>query len=325
MKMKIYESRVGSRGRAPASGAVRCASHRTLRSAGGLVDSIARIVKVNDEGVIDCTRGGCAPRAFTIVEMLVVLAILGVLAALVVPALKNFGHADAVAAATSQMQDDVGRARQLAISHHTTVYMVFVPENFWIGLSAAEQALPVTTNLCDKQLTGYTFVSLRTVGDQPGQRKPHYLAPWQTLPEGTFIAQQKFIPPDQVFYISKWDNDYNHAAPVPIYGFDTNNFAANSMGIPFPTEDAPSVLLPYIAFNYLGQLTTNGVDAAASHEYIPLARGNVAPAWDPVTKVYQLSQPDISEVPPGNSTNTYNIIDIEPLTGRTTLQQPKVQ
>ena len=97
------------------------------------------------------------------------------------------------------------------------------------------------------------------------------------------------------------------------------------MGIPFPTEDAPSVLLPYIAFNYLGQLTTNGVDAAASHEYIPLARGNVAPAWDPVTKVYQLSQPDISEVPPGNSTNTYNIIDIEPLTGRTTLQQPKVQ
>jgi len=41
---------------------------------------------------------------------------------------------DAMTAATRQMLDDVGRARQLAISQHTTVYMVFVPENFWNGL-----------------------------------------------------------------------------------------------------------------------------------------------------------------------------------------------
>ena len=66
-------------------------------------------------------------RAFTLVEMLAVIVILGILAALLVPSLKNFGHADAMTAATRQMLDDIGRTRQLAISQHTTVYMVFVP------------------------------------------------------------------------------------------------------------------------------------------------------------------------------------------------------
>jgi type II secretory pathway pseudopilin PulG len=252
--------------------------------------------------------------------MLVVISILGILAALLVPALKNFGHADAVTAATRQILDDVGRTRQLAISHHTTVYMVFVPANFWgsnpsaflSSLTPAQQV--AATNLCDKQLTGYTFVSLRTVGDQPGQGKPHYLAPWHTLPDGTFIVHQKFE--SALFDAPQWKTDYKPSSNV-------TNFVA--MNIPFPTEDSPSLPMPCIAFNYLGQLTTNGVDAVTSHEYIPLARGSVSPAWDPATKVYQLSQPDISEVPPGNSVNAYNIIDIEPLTGRATLQQPKMK
>ena len=83
--------------------------------------------------------------------------------------------------------------------------------------------------------------------------------------------------------------------------------------------------MPCIAFNYLGQLTFDGQNPANRDEYIPLARGSVAPAIDPPTKAYQLNPPVISEMPDGNSTNAYNIIDIEPLTGRATLQQPKVQ
>jgi type II secretory pathway pseudopilin PulG len=252
--------------------------------------------------------------------MLIVLSIMALLAALAVPALKNFGHADAMTAADQQMLNDVARARQLAISQRSTVYMVFVPAAFWNNnLSAALQALPATTNLCDKQLTGYTFAALGAVGDQPGNHQWHYLAPWQSLPDGTFIAQPKFyFPGSPPLYIPA----YNPA--VPIYVFDQTN------SIPFPAETNTPALgspfyLPYIAFNYLGQLTDDGQNVAPNHEYIPLARGSMLPAVDPATKTFQLRPPQVYEAPLGNSTNAYNLIDIDPLTGRATLREPKLQ
>src|ERR1035437_7422913 len=255
--------------------------------------------------------------AFTLIEMLVVIAILDIMAGLTVPVLKNFAKSDATLSASRQLLDGVARARQLAISQRTTVYMVFVPQNFWTiagpfpngwwtGLTPAQQT--ATTNLCDKQFTGYTFVSLRSVGDQPGPGAPHYLAPWQTLPDGTFIATNKFIAPDQFFSIANYD------LKVKIYGFATN------VTIPFPTENAaPRIPLPYIAFNYLGQL------ASGRDEYIPIAKGSVIYAVDPATKTFQFNPPDASEMPPGNSTNSsYNIVHIDRLTGRAILEYQKM-
>lgn len=269
-------------------------------------------------------KGARRQSGFTLVELLTVIAIVGILAGLVVPALKNVGNGNANVSATRQLLDDVARARQLAISQHTTVYMIFVPTNFWAGWSTGQLTptqLLAATNLCDKQMTGYTFVSLRSVGDQPGQGTTNYLAPWQNLPAGTFIAQQKFIPRTTWLNISKWDNDYQHNQPVPIYGFAVTNT------IPFPTKDSPVYTynggLPYIAFNYLGQLVS-GQD-----EYIPLARGSVAAALDPGTRMFQMFQPNsspqVAETPTGNSTNIYNIVHINWLTGRAQAEQPKVQ
>ena len=262
-----------------------------------------------------------------------VIAILGIMAGLTVPVLKNFAKSDATLGASRQLLDGVARARQLAISQHTTVYMVFMPTNFWEispgvfnntwfnNLTSAQKT--AATNLCDKQLTGYTFVSLRSMGDQPGQGRTNYLAPWQTLPDGTFIAWLKVTnsPAGPAYRIT---DSINPGKFYDIYGF-----AAKA--IPFPTATNTTVIFPFVAFNYLGQLTVDGQNIAGRDEYIPLAHGSVMPATDPNTKKLLLpmppppGSPDVAEIPPGNSINSsYNIVHIDRLTGRAVLEFQKM-
>lgn len=269
--------------------------------------------------------------AFTLLELLVVIAILGILAGLAVPALKNIGKSNAQVSAARQLLDDVGRARQLAMANRTTVYMVFVPTNFWntaYGTGAINNnwfnsltsaAKNDATNLCDQQLTGYNFIAYGAVGDQPGNHQWHYLASWQTLPEGSFIAMQKFAYTNNI-------TDPITGVTYPISAFSYTNT------IPFPTETNTVATtgnnlpyLPYIAFNYLGQLTTDGVNPATRDKYIPLARGVVGDATDP-DKALQFASPSVREIPPGNSTNlAYNIVHVDALTGRAVLELHKMQ
>src|SRR6266478_2449045 len=102
-------------------------------------------------------------RAFTLIELLVVISIVGLLAGLAVPVVNNF-KPNVVAAATRQLLDDVARARQYAISQRTTVFMVFVPTNFWADVAyLTSVTTPVdktkATNLLDKQWIAYNFVA----------------------------------------------------------------------------------------------------------------------------------------------------------------------
>jgi len=265
--------------------------------------------------------------AFTLLELLVVISILGILAALSVPVLKSLGKSNVQVSASRQMLDDIGRARQLAISQHTTVYMVFVPPNFWQfpgnwwnNLTSQEKA--AGTNLLDKQCTGYNFVTLRSVGDQPGRGTTNYIGEWKSLPDGSFIATNKFNPtafyPGFGYYFI---NDYASGASYPISSF---NYAPN---LPFPVETNASVnaSLPYIAFNYLGQLTVDGLNLAPRDEYIPLAQGTVGYAMD-INKALIPLPADFTENPAGNSTNSmFTVIRIDRLTGRAVLLKQKVQ
>src|ERR1043166_2783839 len=179
---------------------------------------------------------GAFRRAFTLIELLVVISIIAVLAAIALPALKTF-RPNPSAIASRAIMDAVSRTRQLAISQRTTVFLVFVPTNFWND--GTYRALPVAEQnkgipLYEEQLIGYNFVSLRSAGDQPGQHFPRYLSSWKTLPEGAFIPLQKFSPA----YYPNTPNTYVVTNPpgrnaFPIYGFHTNN------NIPFPTEATP--------------------------------------------------------------------------------------
>ena len=264
--------------------------------------------------------------AFTLIELLVVISIVGLLAGLAVPVINNF-KPNVVEAATRQLLDDVHHARQLAISQRTPVFMIFVPTNFWSQGPYVSYVLndPVEkakgAKLYDKQLIAYNFVTLRSLGDQPGQQKARYLSKWKTLPEGVFIAQQKFGPRKVTSPLMITNNYFDGNPPrlMPIVGFNTTN------GIPFPSEDtvAPTyVALPYIEFDYTGQLVPSKNDPV-QNEYIPLTKGSVL--FQHVQGNTVQAPPSVQEAPVGNTSNAFNIVSIEWLTGRAHLERQKVQ
>ena len=69
--------------------------------------------------------------AFTLIEMLMVIVIIGLLTTIGLPAIKGMTKSNVMIAANRQLLDDLAYARQRAIADHTTVFMVFVPSTVY--------------------------------------------------------------------------------------------------------------------------------------------------------------------------------------------------
>lgn len=262
--------------------------------------------------------------AFTLIEMLVVVVIIGIIASIGIPALKGFGQANATVAASRQLLDDISLARQRAINSRSTVYVVFISPDvvgpvFLAGLSGPGieelRDRRSVTNLFGGQYTTYALFSHRNVGEQPGRDNPRFLTPWKTLPEGMFISKDKF-------------------------GFNANRFGAAFTelnrpfayeSIPFPSARSaafPNPGLPYLAFNARGQLISENAGSASVPIYqdavIPLARGSIFYGRDRNGNLIA-APADVQETPPLNSVSNYNRIRIDWLTGRAKLERPELR
>jgi len=256
--------------------------------------------------------------AFTLIELLVVLAIIGVLAALALPSIKGMRQSSGMASATQQVLDDVALARRLAIQNRTTVLMVFLPPQDPGTLGNFNRLNNDEKNILLRgQMTTYALFSTRQVGDQPGQASPRYLRPWTALPDGFIFPEWKFTT----------GAGFDNTSPVPF----ADPFLNVEVTVPtLNSANAVDVLMPYIAFGPEGRLQkhTGGnifVDLGRN-EVVPLARGSMflERKAAPNDKDYAWTAPDVVERPAGNSTNNYNLIVIDHLTGRGRLVRPEI-
>ena len=253
-------------------------------------------------------------RAFTLMELLVVLAIIGILAAIALPSINGMRKSSVMTSATQQLVADIATARHTAIRQRTTVHMIFVPPDInMMGYNTSDPRDSNTwVNLQTHPYTAYAFFAERTVGDQPGQPHPRYLGPWHTLPDGVIIALDEFMPTGGAV----WDNAVPENRP-----FQTNTF-------PFPTVNGPLQLAPHISFDAKGALIVqdSGRVRVYQDEVIYLARASVLVQRDPANR--QVLEFDVRENPPGNgrfTNDNYNRIRIDGLTGRTKVERPELQ
>ena len=259
-------------------------------------------------------RKNCSQAAFTVIELILVIAIIGLLTAISVPAIKGLTQSHTLNSASRQLMDDLALARQYAINNRSYVYVLFVPPTI--------TTMPpgnVDNELGRRLMMGiystYAIFAERTVGDQPGQSRPRYLSKWKRLPDGVFIAAREF----NIIDFKDWEAQ-NEPLNRPFRALSPD--PADPVTFPFPAINNPAVELPHIMFSPQGScvfINSDGVRLTRD-EVIELARGSILTSRDDQGTLYF----DARESPPNNSINNYNRIRLDGLTGRGSLERPEI-
>jgi hypothetical protein len=216
-----------------------------------------------------------------------------------------------------QLVDDIALARARAISERTTVHMVFVPpdiSNWGLAPGSAKDVVRdqnLTKRLQASPYTSYALYAERTVGDQPGRPQTRYLTSWRTLPDGIFIATNKYQPAADA---AAWRNMDDYARPFEF------------VSLKCPTIFGLDRTVPHLAFNAEGRLVDGFNRPRLQNEVLWLGRGSIMYTRAPGGGVLPGSF-DLRESPAGNANNPTNFhrVVVDGLTGRARVENPVIQ
>jgi prepilin-type N-terminal cleavage/methylation domain-containing protein len=259
-------------------------------------------------------------RAFTLLEMLIVLVIIAILAGLALPHIRGNTESVAINAACRQLVADLSLARQRAISQRSTVAVVFIsPDIFNINLGGwGPNELEEIKRLQGGVYTHYALYQYRKVGEQPGTRDSEgYITEWKSLPDKTFIDPNEF---------TKDRLNLNQSAGFRVHPGNVQPQFRFPFSSSPPLQIGPNGL-PYIAFDHEGRCITvdrdeTGVGTMAGDRYLNVARGAILFTRESDGRVLE-SNYEAQQVPPFNATN--NIIYVNALTGRAKRQELQLQ
>jgi len=160
---------------------------------------------------------------FTLIEMLAVIAIIGIILAAGLPAVMSLMRSGGVSAATREVSNTLNLARQYAITQRTNTRVIFAYNDNSADTLATENLWYI----------GYTVVASNR--DVSGPQAWQYIGKWEFLPPGAVFLAADTMTGGNAPNIAGWNLDLETGA-----GIVTNWL--NHASIPYPNTNSPNLV-----------------------------------------------------------------------------------